>query len=182
MATPPRLGPPTAGPGQSEHRPPGWGRGSLRTVPFRVEWAGRKVEEGLQAEPGLRGPVPLPFSAGETRRHLLLPPLCPHGREAHRHRPGSQKPEEDGRGRAVRCAGSHKRRRWWAEPGLRLRLPQFLGPRGSHRGEDGPGCRGRFRFDLGTERGGPEGSVGYLYVVPKKSLWRSPWTQQSEGG
>lgn len=103
MATPPRLGPPTPDPGQSAQAS-GSGRASLRTVPFRAEGAGRKVAEGLREEAGLRGPVLLPLSAGETRRHLLLSPLCPHGREAHRHRPGGQKPEEDGRGRAVRCA------------------------------------------------------------------------------
>lgn len=159
----PPAGPSHPRPGPIRAQASGWGRGSFRTVPFRAEGAGRKVAEGLRADPGLRGPVPLSLSAGETRRHLLLPPLCPHGREAHRHRPGGQKPEEDGRGGTVRCAGSRKRRRCWAEPGRRLRLPQFLGPR-SHRGEEGPGRRGRFRFDLGTERGGPEGSVGCLYL------------------
>ena len=100
----PPAGPSHPRPGPIRAQASGWGRGSFRTVPFRAEGAGRKVAEGLRADPGLRGPVPLSLSAGETRRHLFLPPLCPHGRETHRHRPGGQKPEEDGRGRAVRCA------------------------------------------------------------------------------
>lgn len=48
------------------------------------------------------------------------------------------------------------------------------GPRGSHRGEGDPDCHGGFRFYLGTEKGRPEGSMGCLCVVPKKSLMHSP--------
>lgn len=60
----------------------------------------------MGVELGLWRCVPFLLLAGETRGHLLLSPLCPHGREAHRYRPGGEKPEEDGRGRAVRCVGN----------------------------------------------------------------------------
>lgn len=46
---------------------------------------------------------PCPPSAGEAGRHLHLPALRAHGREAHRLHPGGQEPQEDGRGRPFRC-------------------------------------------------------------------------------
>lgn len=77
-----------------------------QTGPRRGE--GKTGRRGKDAEWGSGDGSLSVFLAGETRRHLLLPPLCPHCREAHRHRPGGQKPEEDGRRRAVRCVGSRE--------------------------------------------------------------------------
>lgn len=47
--------------------------------------------------------APAVVLAGETGGHLLLSPLRPHGRKAHSHCPGGQKPEEDGCRRTVGC-------------------------------------------------------------------------------
>lgn len=56
MATPPRLGPPTEGPGQSEHRPPGGG--GARSGLYHSEPSGRegRSKRGCRRSPGSRDP------------------------------------------------------------------------------------------------------------------------------
>lgn len=56
MATPPRLGPPTEGPGQSEHRPPGGG--GARSGLYHSEPSGRegRSKRGCRRSPGSGDP------------------------------------------------------------------------------------------------------------------------------
>lgn len=161
MATPPRLGPPTPDPGQSAQASR-WGRASLRTVPFRAE--GRKE--------GRRGGCGRSPGSGDRSFFLSqqekLGDIC----FSLRYVPTAgkftvivleaKKPGRRWTWEGCQVCGSCKHRGAKAEPGLRLRLPQFLGPQRSHRGEEGPGRRGRFRFDFWAQR---EGDLRGLWAV-----------------
>ena len=50
---------------------------------------------------GLVQPAPQCPTGRKVGRHLLLPALCPHGRQAHGGHPRGQESQENGRGRAV---------------------------------------------------------------------------------
>lgn len=117
----PTAGPSHPRPGANQHRRPGGGGRSDRTIPSRG--AGRKVAEGCG---GARAPGTDPSSSqpGKPRTSASLSAMSP--------RPGSSTvivlEAKNLKKMDVGLSGvreARKRLRCWAEPGLRLRLPQF---------------------------------------------------------